>query len=53
MRPSHVLMAMSWSEPELREVVRVSFGRSTTDAEIDRFAELWRKIATEARARAI
>ena len=52
MRPSHVLMAMGWSEPELREVVRVSFGRATSDAEILAFADLWRTIAAEARARA-
>jgi cysteine desulfurase len=52
MRPSHVLMAMGWREPELREVVRVSFGRATREAELDRFAELWRTIAAEARARA-
>ena len=52
MRPSHVLTAMGWSEPELREVVRVSFGRGTTEAEVDAFAALWREIAAEARARA-
>jgi cysteine desulfurase len=52
MRPSHVLAAMGWHEPELREVVRVSFGRTTTEAEVDRFIEVWRGIADEARARA-
>lgn len=52
MRPSHVLTAMGWSEPALREVVRVSFGRGTTAAEVDTFAALWRSIATEAGARA-
>jgi cysteine desulfurase len=52
MRPSHVLSAMGWREPELREVVRVSFGRSTTEVEVARFAEAWRTIADEARARA-
>lgn len=52
MRPSHVLTAMGWPEPELREVIRVSFGRSTSKAEIDRFADLWCSIAAEARARA-
>lgn len=52
MRPSHVLTAMGWSEPALREVVRVSFGRSTTQADVDRFAELWRATFAEARARA-
>lgn len=52
MRPSHVLGAMGWTEPALREVVRVSFGRGTTEAEVDAFAALWRQIATEARSRA-
>lgn len=52
MRPSHVLTAMGWSEPALREVVRVSFGRTTSEAEVDRFAELWRGTAADARARA-
>jgi cysteine desulfurase len=52
MRPSHVLSAMGWSEPALREVVRVSFGRGTTEAEVDAFAALWREIAAEARVRA-
>jgi len=52
MRPSHVLSAMGWGEPELREVVRVSFGRSTSEDEVARFAELWRTIANETRARA-
>lgn len=52
MRPSHVLTAMGWAEPALREVVRVSFGRSTTEADVDRFAALWCATFAEARARA-
>ncbi|WP_083942764.1 cysteine desulfurase family protein [Sphingomonas soli] len=52
MRPSHVLSAMGWAEPTLREVVRVSFGRATTEAEIDAFAALWRETAEDARSRA-
>ncbi|WP_168847732.1 aminotransferase class V-fold PLP-dependent enzyme [Sphingomonas sp. S2M10] len=52
MRPSHVLTAMGWAEPALREVVRVSFGRSTTEGDVDRFAALWRATFAEARARA-
>ncbi|MDQ0250532.1 cysteine desulfurase [Sphingomonas kyeonggiensis] len=52
MRPSHVLTAMGWQEPALREVVRVSFGRGTTEAEVDAFTTLWRRIAIEARNRA-
>ena len=50
--PSHVLSAMGWSEPALREIVRVSFGRATTPADIDRFADLWRATAADAQARA-
>lgn len=52
MRPSHVLTAMGWSEPALREVVRVSFGRGTTEDEVDHFAALWRQTAADARTRA-
>ncbi len=52
MRPSHVLSAMGWEEPALREVVRVSFGRGTTEAEVNAFTTLWRQIAIEARTRA-
>ncbi|WP_257214841.1 cysteine desulfurase family protein [Sphingomonas sp. R-74633] len=52
MRPSHVLGAMGWEEPALREVVRVSFGRGTSEAEVDGFTTLWRQIAIEARTRA-
>ena len=52
LRPSHVLTAMGWTEPALREVVRVSFGRATTEADVDAFAAAWREITDEARARA-
>jgi cysteine desulfurase len=52
MRPSHVLAAMGWTEPALREVVRVSFGRGTDEQAVDRFAEAWIALAAEARARA-
>ncbi|MEG3180359.1 cysteine desulfurase family protein [Sphingomonas sp. LT1P40] len=52
LRPSHVLSAMGWTEPALREVIRVSFGRGTTEVEVDGFAALWREIAADARARA-
>ena len=48
MRPSHVLAAMGWDETAAREVVRVSFGRSTTEAEVDAFAAQWRQIAQTA-----
>lgn len=49
MKPSHVLAAMGWPEQAGREVVRVSFGRDTTDAEVDAFISAWRRTAREAR----
>jgi len=52
MRPSHVLVAMGWEEPATREVVRVSFGRDTREADVDRFAIAWGEIARDARSRA-
>jgi cysteine desulfurase len=50
MKPSHVLGAMGWSVDASREVVRVSFGRTTTAADIDRFVAEWRTISRSARA---
>jgi cysteine desulfurase len=50
LKSSHVLAAMGWDEGTAREVVRVSFGRSTTRAEVDRFAELWAGMASRRRA---
>ena len=50
MKPSHVLGAMGWSVDASREVVRVSFGRATTIADIDRFVAEWRTISRSARA---
>ena len=50
LKGSHVLAAMGWDESAAREVVRVSFGPATSEAEIDQFAELW--IAMAARRRA-
>ncbi|MFW2829071.1 cysteine desulfurase family protein [Sphingomonas sp. ID0503] len=52
MKPSHVLAAMGWPEEEAREVIRVSFGRDTDAAAIDRFLDVWSKMAREARSRA-
>lgn len=45
LKPSHVLRAMGMSDDALKEVVRVSFGRTTTEAEIDAFAAAWRSMA--------
>jgi cysteine desulfurase len=49
MKPSHVLGAMGWDSDTSREVIRVSFGRTTTASDIDRFVSEWRKIARTAR----
>ncbi|MEO5493418.1 MAG: aminotransferase class V-fold PLP-dependent enzyme [Sphingomonas sp.] len=51
MKPSHVLTAMGWDQATSQEVVRVSFGRSTTQADLDAFIAVWREIAA-GRARA-
>lgn len=45
LKPSHVLRAMGWSEEASREVVRVSFGRTTTDEDVARFIAAWRGVA--------
>ena len=50
MKRSHVLEAMRYPHPD--EVIRVSFGWTTTEAEVDAFAAAWTRIAAEAKARA-
>jgi cysteine desulfurase len=50
LKTSHVLAAMDWDEAAAGEVVRVSFGRSTTAEEVDRFAALWASMAEKRRA---
>lgn len=52
MKPSRVLAAMGMSEGDAGEVIRVSFGRDTKAADIDRFVSEWTRIAERARARA-
>lgn len=52
MRPSHVLGAMGWDGGSAAEVVRVSFGRTTTPGDIERFIAAWAQIAREVRHRA-
>jgi cysteine desulfurase len=47
---SHVLRAMGWEDTPASEVIRVSFGRQTTEAEIMRFIEVWRSIAARSQA---
>ncbi len=44
MKPSHVLAAMGWTVDAAREVIRVSFGRGTRAADVDRFIAEWRRI---------
>jgi cysteine desulfurase len=49
MKPSHVLAALGWPEEESREVVRVSFGRTTTVADVEAFITAWREAARAGR----
>ncbi len=49
MKPSHVLAAMGWDEAAGREVIRVSFGRTTTGGEVDAFIAAWRDVARATR----
>jgi cysteine desulfurase len=44
-QPSHVLEAMGVGPELARGAVRLSLGRSTTEADIDRCVEAWRKLA--------
>lgn len=50
LRPSHVLTAMGWSPSAAGEVVRVSFGWTTTETDIERFAAAWRQVAERRQA---
>lgn len=43
-KASHVLTAMGTSEIEASEAIRISLGRGTTAAEIDKFIEIWQKL---------
>lgn len=53
LRTSHVLAAMGYEQPAAGEVIRVSLGRETTVADIDRFLVLWVEFAgSRAMARA-
>ena len=45
LRTSHVLAAMGMDEKAASEVIRVSIGRETTEADIARFLDAWRAIA--------
>ncbi|MCA8930650.1 MAG: aminotransferase class V-fold PLP-dependent enzyme, partial [Alphaproteobacteria bacterium] len=45
LKPSHVLKAMGLDDKAAGEVIRVSIGRETNEAEIGRFLAVWREIA--------
>ncbi len=49
LKTSHVLRAMGWDEQAAAEVVRVSFGPATSEADVDRFLDQWRAMAARAR----
>ena len=50
LKTSHVHEAMGLDDAVAAEIVRVSFGRSTTAEEVDRFAALWTDMAAKRRA---
>ena len=50
--PSHVLTAMGYPDDEARGSLRLSLGRSTTDAEIDAALEVMPRILADSRAAA-
>lgn len=50
LKTSHVLTAMGWTEEAAREVIRVSFGPATSEADIDAFLAEWKKLGGRRRA---
>ena len=50
LKASHVLTAMGWDAKAAGEVVRVSFGPQTGEADIDRFIAAWQAIRERALA---
>jgi cysteine desulfurase len=52
LRTSHVLSAMGLEDKAASEVIRVSIGRETTEAQIDRFIAAWTQIASKGRTAA-
>lgn len=50
LKTSHVLGAMGWDATAAGEVVRVSFGPETSEADIDRFISSWSAIKDRAKA---
>ena len=49
LKPSHVLAAMGWEEEAAREVIRISFGPDTNDADVDRVVAQWLALAASMR----
>ncbi|PJG49395.1 aminotransferase [Sphingobium sp. LB126] len=49
LKTSHVLHAMGWDEAQAGEVIRVSFGPGTCEADMDRFIAQWTRMAARAR----
>ena len=52
LRTSHVLGAMGMDDKVASEVIRVSIGRETSEADVNRFLTAWQEIASKARAAA-
>ncbi|HEY0012248.1 MAG TPA: cysteine desulfurase family protein [Allosphingosinicella sp.] len=50
LKTSHVLTAMGWSEEAAREVIRVSFGPATSEADVDALLHHWRALFAKRRA---
>jgi cysteine desulfurase len=50
LKTSHVLTAMGWGEEAAREVIRVSFGPQTSEADIDALLDQWRRLYGKRRA---
>jgi cysteine desulfurase len=48
LKPSRVLMALGLDEKAAGEVIRVSIGRETGEADIDAFLAVWRDLAAQA-----
>jgi cysteine desulfurase len=44
-QPSHVLTAMGVGPEQAKGGIRVSLGWSTTDIDVDRFIQAWRKLS--------
>jgi cysteine desulfurase len=50
LKPSHVLAAMGMADDAAREVIRISFGPNTSEAEIDALLAEWRTLHARRRA---